>query len=248
MQASIFAIIIILLHLVLHIDETVHIFVVIKFTSHMIRHIPEPAVRRLIQMAGLLQKELANGRETMSSSSIGKELGVEANTIRKDINYLGSVGDASGGYIITRLLEKIQVELMLATKIKACIIGLGRLGEAFINYGHFEDNNIAIAAGFDVNINKLETLKTNVPLFPEYEMEDVVPAMGIEVAILAVPLDEVCRTLDKLSKCGIKGVLNYTGAVLPQRTSDGIYIRNLDINCELNMLKVLLKRNQKKIS
>jgi redox-sensing transcriptional repressor len=204
--------------------------------------IPEPAIRRLVQMANLLQRELAKGRDTISSSQIGKELGVEANTIRKDIKYLGGAGDAASGYNIARLTEKILKEFMLEKKIKACIVGLGRLGEALINYQLFKANNIEIVAAFDVNINKLETLITEVPLFPAYEMEEVIESKGIDVAILTVPIAEVDKTLQKLTKCGIKGILNYTGATLPHQTMEGIHIRNLDINCELNMLKVLLNK------
>jgi redox-sensing transcriptional repressor len=208
--------------------------------------IPDPAIRRLIQTASLLQCELERGKEIISSTQIGKYLGVEANTIRKDINYLGGAGDATLGYNIVRLSEKIKKHLMLETQIKACIVGLGRLGEALINYQLFKPNNVEIVAAFDENINKLETLKSNVPLYPAYEMNDIIKSRGIEVAILSVPLVQVDNTLDKLTKCGIKGILNYTGATLPHQTREGIHIRNLDIIGEMNMLKVLLKKELKK--
>jgi redox-sensing transcriptional repressor len=202
--------------------------------------IPEPTVRRLIQIASLLKQEIAKGKSVVSSSQIGKELGVEANTIRKDINMLGGAGDASSGYHAARLAGKIEEKLGLQLKLKACIIGLGRLGEALINYPFFHTNGIDIVAAFDVNINKLETLKTDISLHPAYEMEDVIKIKNIEVAILAVPLDEVEKSMAKLLGSGIKGILNYTGAILPHRTEEGIYIRNLDITGEMNMLKVLL--------
>lgn len=205
--------------------------------------IPEPTVRRLILMAALLSQEKLKGVQVISSSQIGKTLGVEAHTIRKDINYLGGTGNKPGGYPIDQLLGKINHELGLHTSIKTCVIGLGRLGEALVNYNTFKEYNINIVAAFDVNINKLETLKSEVPLFPAYEMEDIILSKQIEIAILAVPADEANGIIEKLSRCKIKGILNYTGAILPGKTETGIFVRNININHEINLLKVLV--NQK---
>ncbi len=205
--------------------------------------IPEPTVRRLIQIAALISQERKNGVPVISSSQIGKTLGVEAHTIRKDINYLGGTGNTPGGYPIDQLLERINHQLGLLTSIKTCVVGLGRLGESLVNYTTFKEYNIDVVAAFDVNINKLETLKSDVPLFPAYEMEDVIHSKQIKIAILAVPADEANGIFEKLSRCQIKGILNYTGAILPGKTQAGIFVRNININHEINLLKVLV--NQK---
>lgn len=208
-------------------------------------NLPEPTLRRLLQIRTLLRHEQALGKVVISSTKIGQELGVEAHTIRKDINLLGGAGDAPTGYNIDRLLDKINQQLKLGSTVKACIIGVGRLGEALINYPQFHANGIHIAAAFDVNINKLETLKTDIPLYPAYDMEEVIRTNNIELAILAVPQEEVDHTIYKISKCGIKGILNYTGAILPAQIREGIFIRNLDINSELNILKAMIAHKNK---
>lgn len=208
-----------------------------------IKKIPEPSVRRLIQIETVLRRELARGRTMISSMLLGKELGVEAHTIRKDINYIGGAGDAVSGYNLKRLADRISDALSLSVKTKACIVGLGRLGDALLNFPLFNANEVEIAAAFDVNINKLETLKSAAPLFPSYEMEEVIRQRQIEVAILTVPAEEADTTVDKLIKSGIKAILNYTGVVLPQNM-DGVFIRNLDVNGELSFLKVLLNKKE----
>jgi len=207
-----------------------------------IKKIPEPTVRRLIQIESVARREMARGITMISSSKLGKELGAPAHTIRKDINYIGGAGEASAGYDLARLAEKINRELALSTKTKICIVGLGRLGSALLNFFstlHSED--VEIAAAFDANINTLETLKTEAPLFPSYEMAETIRMKKIEVAILALPPSETKEVVDKLIHSGIRAILNYTGVALPQELN-GVIIRNLDVNGELRFIKALLNK------
>lgn len=208
------------------------------------KKIPEPTIRRLIQIESAVRREMSRGRTMISSSNLGKELGVPAHTIRKDINYIGGAGEASAGYDLARLAEKIDRQFALSAKTKACIVGLGRLGSALLNFfSILRTNDVEIAAAFDVNINILETLKTEAPLYPSYEMEEVIRMKKIEVAILAIPSGEVEGAVDRLIVSGIKAILNYTGVALPERLN-GVFIRNLDVNGELRFIKALLNKKE----
>ena len=81
----------------------------------------------------------------------------------------------------------------------------------------------------------------DIDLFPAYEMEDVIRSRQIVLAFLAVPVEAVDESVSILIRSGIKGILNYTGAVLPGKTEDGVVIRNMNIADEVKMLKTIIQ-------
>lgn len=205
------------------------------------RKIPEPTKYRLIQIDSLLDRDLKRGEGFISSTALGKRLGVEAHTIRRDIHYLGGLGDTASGYSLSRLREKIRQALGLQAVFNACVVGLGKKGSAILHDRGLSESGVALRAGFDVNVNKLETLRVDIDLFPAYEMEDVIRSRQIVLAFLAVPVEAVDESVSILIRSGIKGILNYTGAVLPGKTEDGVVIRNMNIADEVKMLKTIIQ-------
>ena len=69
-------------------------------------------------------------------------------------------------------------------------------------------------AGFDASVNRTEVLRSTFPLYPSRELETVIAREQITYAILAVPDAHAQETAERLAKCGIKGIANYTGTVL----------------------------------
>jgi redox-sensing transcriptional repressor len=120
---------------------------------------------------------------------------------------------------------------------KACIVGLGRLGTAILNYGQLGPHGFDIVAGFDSNINKIETISTDIPLFPAHEIALVVKRKGIELAALTVPAQATEETVDKLIEGGIKGIVNFTPAVI--RPAKNVFVRNIDLVGEFRTLSAL---------
>jgi len=70
---------------------------------------------------------------------------------------------------VRKLKKHLSAKLGLNKGKKACVVGLGRLGTAILNYGQLGQHGFAIVAGFDSNINKIETINTEIPLFPAHE-------------------------------------------------------------------------------
>ena len=150
-------------------------------------NIPIPVINRLCTIYRLAEVLLVRGVTRVSSTGLGRMIGVGSHTIRKDMGHLGEVGEIGSGYSPAKLFEYIRTSFGLDTKRSVCVAGLGRLGGAILNYERFANSGFSIVAGFDSNINRLETIRTSVDLYPAYEITDVVRKKSIEIGILAVP-------------------------------------------------------------
>jgi redox-sensing transcriptional repressor len=200
--------------------------------------VPPPSLARLLSVFRLLEQLEREGLKSISSSELGKILGFKPDSIRKDVSYLGEVGNFGGGYEVGRLKAHICANLGLDVKRKACVVGLGRLGSAILNYDDLRENGYSIIAGFDSSINKLETITTSVELFPAHEISDVVRKKGIEIGLIAVPARAAQETAKKLIDGGIRGIINFSPAVI--KAQDTVMVRNIDLVGECMILSTTL--------
>jgi len=200
--------------------------------------IPVRTIERLTILCTILEKLDKDGVGHISSSELGIITGVQPNTIRKDINYIGQPG-AEVGYNVKTLKDTIESGLGLKTHRKTCIVGLGELGATIINLPGFLGSNIKIEAAFDSSINRLETFDTNIPLFPAYRIEEIVRDMQIELGVLTVPPSAAQNVAEKLIHGGIKGILNFTPVVINVDDSK-IAVRNIHMLEEFKILSALI--------
>jgi redox-sensing transcriptional repressor len=202
--------------------------------------IPEPAQERLLFLMRRLEKSKA---ESITSAEVEQLTGWSSVTIRKDISYLGGFeGNAVGnndGYAPRVLVPVIREALGLGGKHRFCVVGLGRLGSAYLNFAGFEDSGeFEPAAGFDTNVNRVEILQSPVPLYPAYKMGEVIARFGIEMALLCVPGEAAQAAAEKLAAAGIRGIVNF--APLALRLPPDVMVRNVYVVDELRALAVKL--------
>jgi redox-sensing transcriptional repressor len=193
------------------------------------------------------------GNEPLTSAQIEGLTGWSSNTIRKDISCLG--GDAwdkvpdkvhgeahghamgsSSGYAPAALVPAIRKALELDRRRKFCVVGLGRLGSAYLNFGELELGEFELAAGFDTNVNRVEILASPAPLYPAYKMAEVISRFGIEMALLCVPAEAAQAAAEKLAAAGIRGILNFAPVAL--KVPPAIAVRNVFVADELRSLAI----------
>lgn len=191
--------------------------------------IPEPSRWRLVQLARFLdQLGSCPDAKVITSAEIENQTGLSSLSIRRDISLLGISCASSAGYNIAALKESIGSILGISTaEKKCCIVGLGQLGAALAQWNGLSGTSFRIAAGFDSNINRTEILKTSFPLYSTARMETVIARENIVYAVLAVPERSAQETASKLVQCGIRGIVNFTAAVL--NVPAGVLVRNLSI-------------------
>ena len=121
---------------------------------------------------------------------------------------------------------------------KFCVVGLGRLGSAYLNFPPPELAGFELTAGFDTNVTRTEMLKSPAPLYPTYKMGEVIGRFGIEIALLCVPAGEAQATAERLAAAGIRGILNF--APVPVTVPPGIAVRNIRLTEELRSLSIMM--------
>jgi redox-sensing transcriptional repressor len=200
--------------------------------------IPKPAISRLCRIYNLLEELKDKGETSISSKDIGIRLGVGSHNIRKDISYIGEPGTSGSGYEISRLKAHIDDVLGIKKFRNACIIGLGGLGLVIMNYQKPLLPSFNIIAGFDSNINKLETIKISIPVYPTYEITEVIKKENIELAVITESDRNIEKISERLFLGGIKGIINFTPMIIGPG-SDKVTIRNIDIISEFRYLAAL---------
>ncbi|GHV93744.1 hypothetical protein AGMMS50293_00640 [Spirochaetia bacterium] len=204
----------------------------------------ESARERLLQLMRMLEKFALSGEGGAVTSTQAEQLiGWPRDTIRKDISCLGGPGEgaigSSAGYDPELLVPLIKRALGLDRRRKFCVVGLGRLGSAYINFAPPELAEFELAAGFDSNVNRVEILKATAPLYPAYKMAEVISRFGIEIALLCVPAEAAQAAAEKCAAAGVRGILNFAPVAL--WLPGEIEVRNVYLTDELRALAVKMK-------
>ena len=206
----------------------------------MRQEISGPSRIRLLQVLHLLEKHGMEKDLPVSSSMIEQSTGWPSNTIRKDISCLSKIaGQSVGenvGYNPELLIQLIKKALGLDRPRKFCVVGLGRLGSAYLNFTPPELAEFELAAGFDINVNRVEILQSPAPLFPAYKMAEIISRFVIEIALLCVPAAEAQAAAEKCAAAGIRGILNFAPAVLSLPAE--IIVKNVYVTDALRSLAI----------
>ncbi len=207
--------------------------------------IPDPVIYRLSYLFELLNMLEKKGVVNISSAEVGSFVGLSSHTIRKDINYLGIAGGRGKKYSIAELKKLLTDHLGFGEPKNCCIVGLGRVGESILDHMlKIKHEGLKIVAGFDSNINRLETIKTTIDLFPAYRIEEIISRMNIELALITVPPQNAQEAADRCCDGGVKGILNLTSAVIRPKCND-CFVRSVDFFSELRILTALIFTNNK---
>jgi redox-sensing transcriptional repressor len=201
--------------------------------------LPEPSVERLLQLTRVLENI---NSPTVTSAEIEARTGWSSHTIRKDISYLRGELSSGVGYDIAALKAAVQSALGLNTVRKCCVVGLGRLGSAYLNFPAFAEEGFELVAGFDSSVNRVEILKSPVPLYPAYKMGEVISRFGIEIALLCVPPSAAQAAAEKLVAAGILGVVNFASVALELPAA--ITVRNVNVVDEMRAVAARIAFSQ----
>ena len=195
-------------------------------TSPPTGEVPEVVIARLPQYVRILTHLLDAGIEVTNSQQLGTQLQVTPAQIRKDLSYFGRFGKQGRGYRVRHLLMELKQILGLDTEWNVAVVGVGRLGNAILNYPGFNPDGFHLVAAFDNNPNNVGQEVGGVRVQSMSAMADTVAARDINIAIVAVPSAHTQTVIDQLVQCGVRAILNY--APINAQVPAGVRVRNID--------------------
>jgi len=178
--------------------------------------------------------DLPPSQDTCSSEQLASIAGVNSAQVRKDLSHLGSYGTRGVGYHVADLREQLRHALGLTRGYAVAIIGAGNLGSALSNYAGFGSWGFGVAAIFDNDPARVGELVGGLAVEPLSHLEEIVAERGITIGIIATPAGAAQEVADRLTKAGVRSILNFAPAVI--HVTDGVEVRRVDLSTELQIL------------
>ena len=206
------------------------------------REVSQSVLKRLPMYLTYL-KALPEGSATyISATALANALGMGEVQVRKDLALVSDGGRPKIGYLRESLMEDISQFLGYDNTTDAILVGAGKLGQALLGYGGFEEYGLNILAGFDADPNLSKT-EEGKPILPMEELESFCHANKILMAIITVPASQAQQVCDKLIACGIKAI--WTFAPVHLDVPDNILVQNENMATSLALLSMHLQAHIK---
>ncbi len=188
--------------------------------------VPTIIVERLPIYLQALQNMQQNGQETTSSDELGRQVGISAAQIRKDLSQFGEFGKQGRGYGVAYLVEQLQAILQVDRVWDMALIGAGNLGRAIAHYPHFAQHGFRVALIFDNDPARIGQTMGNLVVQDIAQLDEQISQSRVQLAMLTVPAGAAQAVTDALVKAGIHAILNYAPITLV--TPAGVRVQNVD--------------------
>lgn len=195
---------------------------------------PLATLKRFSLYYNLLQG--GKGVEWVSTSMLSLKTGIKPITIRKDIGYLSIKGVPQKGYPKKQLLSSLKSILGGDSYGDIILIGTWGLGRIFLDTPELIPKEFNILVCFDFIEDDEDR---SIPVYSIDRLKDLIPRLGVSMAILSVEPHRAQETCDKLFSYGIEGVLNMTNSKLDVK--DGHKIVNYNLTKGLSELLGVIK-------
>ncbi|MGQ9907467.1 MAG: redox-sensing transcriptional repressor Rex [Candidatus Flexifilum sp.] len=192
----------------------------------MTESIPDIVISRLPVYLRALERLAQEGHEVTSSHELGKRLGISSAQIRKDLSHFGGFGKQGTGYKISFLREQLRHVLNVEREWDVALVGAGDLGSAVARYKGFADRGFHITHVFDSSPEKIGKHVGSFVILPQDQMQDIIRAHGIRIAMIAVPAESAQAVANALVEAGVKAILNY--APINLNVPDDVHVQYID--------------------
>lgn len=197
-------------------------------------------LRRFPIYLSYLREKQAEGLELISSPQIALSLNLSEEQVRKDLNLVSSrSGKPKVGRDIKLLIFDIEEFLGYRDSRKAVLVGAGHLGRALMAHDGFVSYGLDIVCAFDNDINKSDCIFNGKNIYSIGELEKVCRELNVHIGIITVPQKHAQAVCDRLVAVGIRGIWNFTSAVL--EVPDDVIVQNENMASSLAVLSNKLK-------
>ena len=195
-----------------------------------------PTIRRLPLYLYLLEKHFDQGRTTISSNHLAKEMNVEPIVVRKDLTITDIVGKPRIGYDIEALIKAIRSFIYWDSSQEGILIGSGNLGSAILQYSGFEQMGFSIPVAFDMNDELAGKQIGQTTVYSMEEMPHLIERMGWKLAVLCVPAPAAQSLANQLIELGINAIWNFAPVRL--QVPEHVVVQQENLIAGLTVLRV----------
>lgn len=205
------------------------------------QHISDAVIRRLPRYYRYLDELHSRGVVRISSSTLGKRMGVTASQIRQDLSCFGEFGQQGYGYNIMELRAEIGRILGVDEPRRLIIIGAGHLGHALLQNFDFAQGGFRLDTAFDVAPELIGTEINGVAIRSMDELDGYCALHHPAVAVLTVPKSAAQEIADRLVALGVRGLWNFTNVELS--AAENVFVENVHFADSLLTLSYRIAKN-----
>ncbi len=202
------------------------------------KHIAESTVRRLSLYLRFLEEHRRKGLDTISSGDLAALGGTTSAQVRKDLSFFGSFGTRGLGYSVPALAHRIREILGLDRGWRVMIVGAGKIGAALAQYAGFRDRGFAVVGVYDIDPARIGRPLDTIVVKDQRALDADIKALHPDIVLIAVPTEAAQAIVDRVTKAGVRGVLNF--APTPLHAPAGVALRSVDMALELEILSYAL--------
>ncbi len=203
--------------------------------------VPERTVERLNQYCQLLADLAKSGTETIFSHELAELAGATPAQVRRDLMVIELAGQATRGYDVKRLQERLSEFLYTEGGDKVALVGVGNIGRALLPYFLTYRPGLRIVVSFDKNKEKKGRLLHGCLCRGMDELEKAIRNVGIRIAILAIPAEDAQEVAERLCNAGITGILNFAPRHL--MLPDHVWVENIHMGVVLEKVAFMARES-----
>ena len=203
------------------------------------KKIPDIVIKRLPVYYRFLTNLHQMGISRVSSTDLGKKMGITSSQVRQDFFNFGSFGLQGYGYDVDQLRTEISSILGLDTMRTMIIIGAGHLGQALARHSAFEKDGFSVIGVFDINPHLIGEKIRDVEIMHVNKIAEFVASNKVDIAVITVPRTYAKEVADMVIGLGIRGIWNFTSVKLT--LPDNVAVENIHLSDSLMTLGYYMK-------
>jgi redox-sensing transcriptional repressor len=193
--------------------------------------IPNKSLKRLAHYQFYLRQLEKRNRDFVSNERLATDLNLKISDVREDLeNYQESLS-MSDVHSVENLLSIIEKCLGNENRNTAILIGAGNLGKALLQYPGFKACGLDIVAVFEKNRKMYGQEISGKEVFSIDRLEELTQRLKVGIGIIATPPEPAQSIANSLISAGVKGIWNFSLAVL--KVPNTIALRNTSLTANM---------------
>lgn len=175
-------------------------------------------------------KKIPKQTQSISATTIAKELCFGEVQVRKDLSAICSRGKPKIGYSVSDLRNALESALGTHSECEAVIVGAGKLGSALLGFDEFDEYGLRISCAFDLSASEEKQTENGKRILPLRELPSYCSLHQTEIGIITVPAKAAQEAANLLIKNGIRAILCFAVCRLTVPANVTVQYENLALS------------------